>query len=275
MTRPIDTSGYAALTRPDSLGPAPQLQWIAIEQLVIDDSYQRDITKQGRGNVRAIAENFSWTFFAPVIVSPIEGGRYAIIDGQHRTTAAALVGAKEVPCALVIADRVTQAKAFRAINAQITRMHPLQIFQARLAAGDPPACRAAEMIAAADVRLLRSVNVCGPRDTLAAGTLIDLAARDAAVGALTLRCLAQNGERHGCDLLRAVIIKALFEVLVDHADWRADEERLVATAAALNISRMWGKAVSAAQQIKGATTCDQLQAALLDALQQRFAKVAA
>lgn len=275
MTRPIDTSGYAALTPSGNLGPAPQLQWLPIDQLVIDDSYQRDITKQGRGNVRKIAENFSWTFFAPVIVSPIEGGRYAIIDGQHRTTAAALVGVKEVPCALVISDRVTQAKAFRAINAQVTRMHPLQIFAARLSAGDPDACRADEMARHAGVKILRSVSTCGPRDTLAAGTLVDIAARDAGIGRLTLKCLAHCGERNGSNLLRAAIITALFEILLDHAEWRVDEARLIQIVGYLNIFRMWSKAVVAAQQVKGTTTCDQLQAALVDALGQRFAKAAA
>lgn len=68
MTRPITISGYASLTPPASLGPAPQLTWLPIEQLVIDESYQRDITAQGRKNVRGIAENFSWTFFAPEVV---------------------------------------------------------------------------------------------------------------------------------------------------------------------------------------------------------------
>lgn len=274
MTRPIDISRYAALTPPASLGPAPQLTWLAIEQLVIDESYQRDVTNQGRKNVRAIAENFSWTFFAPVIVSPIEGGKYAIIDGQHRTTAAALIGVKEVPCALVIADRVTQAKAFRAINGQVTKMHPLQIFQARLAEGDEAALRAVAMAGAAGVSIPRNVISCGPAVTLAPGTLVDLAARDQALGVLVLRCLVHAGERHDCNLLRSVIMTALFEVLSDHPAWRADEARLVGAIGFLNIFRLWTQSAIAAQQIKGTSVCDQLQAAFIDVLEPRFRKAA-
>jgi hypothetical protein len=71
-------------------GPAPQLLWIEIKDLVIDPSYQRHIGKRGAANIRQIAENFDWSKFAPVIIAPIEGGQYAVVDGQHRTTAALL-----------------------------------------------------------------------------------------------------------------------------------------------------------------------------------------
>ena len=40
-------------------------------------------------HLRRIAEQFDWRLFAPVIVAPIEGGLFAVIDGQHRTHAAA------------------------------------------------------------------------------------------------------------------------------------------------------------------------------------------
>jgi hypothetical protein len=67
-------------------GPAPQLQWIAIEFLVVDTDYQREISRRGAINVMQIAEHFDWSKFAPVIVAPVEGGRYAIVDGRHRDT---------------------------------------------------------------------------------------------------------------------------------------------------------------------------------------------
>lgn len=273
--RKIDTARFAAITRPESLGPAPELRWLPIDSLVIDDSYQRDITKQGVGNIRHIAENFSWTFFAPVIVSPIEGGRYAVIDGQHRTTAAALLGVEQVPCALVIADQKTQARAFHAINAQTTRMHPLQIFHAQLASKEPAALAAVAMAESAGVSVPRNVTTCDQHMTLAPGTLVSMAARNASVGALTLKCLTHAGERHSSSLLRSVIMLALFEVLSDHPTWRSDEARLIKAVGFLNIFPMWSAATVASAQIRGTTTCDQLQAALIDALEKRFAKVAA
>lgn len=75
-----------------SPGPAPQQLWIEIGELVVDDSYQRNIGKKGSENVRHTTENFDWSKFASVNVAPVEGGKYAIVDGQHRTTAAMLCG---------------------------------------------------------------------------------------------------------------------------------------------------------------------------------------
>jgi ParB-like nuclease domain len=75
---------------PGDREPAPQLLWIEIKDLVIDPSYQRHIGKRGAANIRQIAENFDWSKFAPVIIAPIEGAQYAVVDGQHRTTAALL-----------------------------------------------------------------------------------------------------------------------------------------------------------------------------------------
>ena len=94
--RSISTEGFE---RPKSIsvGAAPMLQWLKIADLVVDPVYQRPIVGNGRRNVDRIARAFSWSCFAPVVVSPIEGGRFAIIDGQHRTTAAALVGLDSVP----------------------------------------------------------------------------------------------------------------------------------------------------------------------------------
>lgn len=122
--RAIDVSDYAGISFGEPVGPAPQLQWIEIGLLSVDEAYQRAITLAGRKQVRAIAQGFRWTHFAPVIVAPVEGGRFAIIDGQHRTTAARLRGMKSVPCMVVQADGTEQARAFSAVNMQQTAVRP-------------------------------------------------------------------------------------------------------------------------------------------------------
>src|SRR5947209_9982384 len=131
--RRISTEGFE---RPASLdpGPAPMLQWLRIDDLVLDPSYQRPIVGKGRRNVDLIARDFSWSCFAPVVVSPIEGGKFAIIDGQHRTTAAKLVGLESVPCQVVIAARDEQARAFKAINGLTTPISRMALHAAALVA---------------------------------------------------------------------------------------------------------------------------------------------
>ena len=103
-------------TRPERVDPgaAPILQWIDIADLVVDDTYQRDL---GRGNwkaIRRIAVAFKWSRFSPVFVSPVEGGRYAVIDGQHRAHAAAICGFPQVPCQIVPMTLEEQAASFAA-----------------------------------------------------------------------------------------------------------------------------------------------------------------
>lgn len=60
-----------------------------------------------------------------------------MIDGQHRTHAAALRGIEKVPCQIVLADQAMQAKAFAGMNGnQAIRLAPFQVHRAALAAGD-------------------------------------------------------------------------------------------------------------------------------------------
>lgn len=125
-------------------GQQPQLRWIGIDKLAIDSSYQREIGKAGQKNIVRIAREFEWARFSPVIVA-VAGQRFVIIDGQHRTTAAALRGHKKVPCQIISADQRKQAAAFAAINAVVTAMSPMQLHAAKLAGGDEEACRLHEI----------------------------------------------------------------------------------------------------------------------------------
>jgi hypothetical protein len=80
-----------------------------------------------------------------------EGGLFAIVDGQHRTTAAILRGHEKVPCQVVQADRAKQAAAY----ANITRTTAQQLYHAKLAEKDAHALTLADVCAAADVEILR------------------------------------------------------------------------------------------------------------------------
>lgn len=117
-------------------GTAPILQWIDIDQLVIDDSYQRPLEKGNWNTIRKIALAFNWSKFSPVFVSPIEGGKFAVIDGQHRTHAAAACGFEQVPCQIVPMTHAEQAASFAAVNGNVTKVSVWQIFKAALAAGE-------------------------------------------------------------------------------------------------------------------------------------------
>jgi hypothetical protein len=133
--------------------PLPDLHWIRVSALMIDDTYQRRIERRGIRNIEAIAEEFSWSRFTPLLVAPVENG-YAIIDGQHRAHAAALCGYRLVPAMVVEMDAQEQALAFSRVNGHITAVTPTQVYRAALAAGEPWAVNADDAVSAAGCRLM-------------------------------------------------------------------------------------------------------------------------
>jgi ParB-like nuclease domain len=226
--RPISTEGFQ---RPLSVapGPAPMLQWLKIADLRVDPSYQRPIIGAGRRNVEQIVHSFSWSCFAPVVVSPVEGGKFAIIDGQHRTTAAALLGFESIPCQVVIATREAQAAAFKAINGVTTPITKMALHAAALTAKEPWATRLAYVCECADVQLLRYPI---PTEKQAPGQTMAIAAID--------KCLKQYGEETLITALQCItettnnipgaltarMIKALCDVLHNDPERRDSGAKL-------------------------------------------------
>lgn len=230
--RAIDPSPLRArYTGPASeVGERPELQWLKISKLRIDPRYQRDIGQRGANNILAIAPAFRWAKFAPVIVAPIGEGLFAIVDGQHRTTAAALRGFESVPCVIIAADGREQADAFVAINANVTAMSPLQLHAARLAAGDKAAGALTEVCLEAGVTICRypvPANKIKPGETLAVAmlqTVLEKFGREILVAALC--CITQT-RRGNPGMIRKQIVEALCAILEAEPELAADRSALV------------------------------------------------
>jgi hypothetical protein len=220
--RPISIEGFE---KPNSTSPGavPMLQWLKIEDLVVDPAYQRPIVGNGRRNVDRIAREFSWSCFAPVVVSPVEGGKFAIIDGQHRTTSAAILGIESVPCQIVIAARSEQAAAFKAINGTITPISQMALHAAALVANEPWAAQIAHICACAQVELLRypvPINRQGPGQTMAVGAITQCLKRYGEDTLITaLQCVTQTANNQP-GVLTARTIKALCDTLHGNPEWR-------------------------------------------------------
>ncbi len=132
----------------------PEVAFVAIADMIIDERYQRTMERNGLRNIRAIAENFEWAKFSPVMLARREGGQYAIIDGQHRTHAAALCGITEVPAMVSNLTIEQEAAAFSWINGAVTKLSQNQIFKAALAAFEPWAVQCDAAVARAGCRLM-------------------------------------------------------------------------------------------------------------------------
>lgn len=150
--RGIDIDGRALQAAEP--GPAPLLQWVALDRLVIDDRYQRPLAKTNWKSIDTIAANFRWSRFGPVLLAPVEGGMFAVIDGQHRVHAAAICGITSVPAMVVQVGLEEQSRAFAWINSQSVRVTVFHVFKAALASGEDWALRADAAVSGGGCRLM-------------------------------------------------------------------------------------------------------------------------
>lgn len=224
----------------------PKLFWIGIASLRVDHRYQRRIIgRTSEKNVIKIALEFSWSKFAPVVVAEVEEGLFAIIDGQHRVTAAALRGIRDVPCLIHQADLAAQANAFAAINGTVTAMSTMQLHAARVAAGDAAAVLLRDVCAEAGVEIMRyPVPACDMKvgQTLAASTLArQLARYGSKTLVAALKCITRTGDGH-IGMVRAPVVEALCAILDIEPDWGEDLDALIAAMQSFDFEKAYSAA---------------------------------
>lgn len=152
--RPIDIGDRKVVSR--DAGEKPELLWLPLDALVIDNDFQRPLGRTNWISIHKIAENFSWSKFTPVVVAPVGDGRFSIIDGQHRCHGAKLACVTHVPCMVAQLSIPEQAEAFSAINGQVTAISTYNIYAAALVARAPWAIACEQVVADANARLMKS-----------------------------------------------------------------------------------------------------------------------
>lgn len=153
--RPIKIPDNKKLGKPvEPIGLEPELRWVNVKDLWIDDCYQRKIEARGWKAIRNIALDFRWSHFGCVNVAELEDGRLVIIDAQHRAHAAMMCGVERVPCLVRPMTLAEQARAFAAINGSVTQITVWSIYKASLVAGEPWAVAAEQMVREAGCTLM-------------------------------------------------------------------------------------------------------------------------
>ena len=273
MYRARNTKKFATPQSEFSPGPAPFLEWIEVEKLVVDSTYQREIGRRGMLNVHQIAEHFDWSKFAPVIVAPVEGGQFAIVDGQHRTTAAILRAQKKVPCQVVQADRAKQAAAYAAVSGNVTKTTAQQLYHAKVAARDTQALTLAEVCAAGGVEIVRRNFVQSQikvGQTQAVGALsrcLSEYGRDTLITAL--QCITQTADGNA-GFVRATIVEALCSVLHEAPIWRDAGEALLRTMDKFKFADAWDQISLGRDQIFPSTAKKTMADALRKFLKRKL-----
>ncbi len=216
--RPVDISAQAPLDPPTIAG-TPRLEWVNLDRLMIDETYQRPLAKKNWVVIRKIAAFFDWAKFTPVMCAPMPGGGYALIDGQHRAHGAALAGLTQIPAMIVDIPKEAQAAAFTAINTQRTAVSGFHIYRAALVSGEPWAINATEAVRDAGCQLMTSQyssSLKKPGQIFVIGLVRDhvLAGRSGLVTQV-LSAVRGSARGDGVAMYQVRILKPLLAVLSD------------------------------------------------------------
>lgn len=179
LLRPVAPIKAPDIT-PSALGDKPDLTWLPLSALVINESYQRHLSEKSVTMIRRMVAAYDWGRVKALSVVETEPGVYEVIDGQHTAIAAATHGGiSELPCVITRGKGVQQRAAdFVGLNRDRLVMTPTQVFFAELAAGDELAVEAAQGVTAGGGRILRyppPFSRYQPGDAMCVGALKKLA----------------------------------------------------------------------------------------------------
>lgn len=193
--RPIKPMTFPDLTPATEFGAKPVTRWVDPTILLVDSTYQRDLSERSIRMIRRIYTSFAWNQYKPPIVVQAGSNGFHVVDGQHTAIVAASLKIPQILIFVVEADTLdARARAFVGHNTNRIVVAPIDIYRALLASGDPDAGEVASVCRRAGVRL----RMISPSSAIEIGDT-------AAVG--TVRALVK---RRGVQLSRKVL-----QVLID------------------------------------------------------------
>ena len=81
MLRAIKPISLIGLTVEDIPSSPPRFDWADPKTLLVEDDYQRRLTKRSITLIRKIAEHFDWLHIKPPVSAHGTGNKLCIIDG--------------------------------------------------------------------------------------------------------------------------------------------------------------------------------------------------
>lgn len=232
-------------------GDPPEFLMLRPDQLVVNEEYQRQLTKSSLAQIKRMAQNFDWDSYKALNVAKTDtDGVYEVVDGQHTAIAAKTNGLVPfLPCLLGRGTTLKEkARGFIGINTERTALTPMAIFNAKVAAQDDEAIAVETAMSRAGVTLLQlppNNRKYGVGDTVAVGTMLAVARKhgDARLSTvLRVAVLAKAAP------VTAMLIKALNEV-VPLESTQADRDAIVAALTRQGIPRL--EVVAAAETAAG------------------------
>lgn len=146
---------------PKPIGQMPTLTFCLLDQLEIDEAYQRSIeNSSSQAMIRAIAKGWNWDLCQPLFVARRDDGRMFVVDGQHRLAAARMRGdIDQLPCIVSFTNGVAQeAKLFSEFNRRRRPPSAIDLYFSDLTAGDPVAADIQLALDAAGLKMAKHAN---------------------------------------------------------------------------------------------------------------------
>jgi hypothetical protein len=141
---------------------APTFRMVRPTALLVEESYQRDLSPRSVKLIRKIVSGWDWAKFKPPVCAETPDGLH-VIDGQHTAIAAAShpdIG--EILVVVVEAPEVeSRAGAFVAHNRDRLAMSALQIFVAEVTAGSAEAISVLKAVTSGGGRIPRNTPAKG------------------------------------------------------------------------------------------------------------------
>lgn len=181
-------------------GPAPEILYLEPRQLVVNEEYQRGVSRAGIRQIRQMAERWDWSAFkAPSVARTDDPDLYEVVDGQHTAIAAATNGTiPYLPCLVMSAETLAEkASGFLGINRDRIALTKAAIYNALVAAQDETAITVFCALSDSGCRMLDVPPNAGRwevGDTLAVGTLLDIGKRRGGPRLTTLLTLLKGAQ---------------------------------------------------------------------------------
>jgi hypothetical protein len=222
-------------------GHLPELKWLPVKSLMVDETYQRPIIEEGRKTIAKIIEAFRWNRFSPIVVTPCAGGLFAIIDGQHRATAALTLGLEKVPCQVVAASEKEAPAIFASINGTVTSLSAMALFKAGRAAGEEWALAVDRVCRKAGLEPLtypvqRSKQ--RPRQTMLVGTIARYVMRSGEkITEAVLEGVMRSPSAEYPGFLTSRVLKQAMNMVHSVPNWEAQREAVLVALGKADYSR--------------------------------------
>lgn len=209
MNMPDVTPGGADMAEPKFERAKPG-------DLMVDETYQRNLSERSVRLIRKIVANWDWRTFMPPVVVRAKDGLH-VIDGQHTAIAAAthpLIN--DIPVMVVKADAIAdRAKTFLGRNRDRISVTTNQLHAAAVIAGDDTAVTIHQVCERAGVKILKQPPGAGSfkaGETMAVSTISSLVSRR---GALKSRQILEVITAAKIAPVPAALIKAVEALMCD------------------------------------------------------------